>query len=301
MLEFVGYPLMYFRLRSVPLGETKGPTKSVERSDIFGAPRIAERPIIWSITSKTEPHRSSEFEALLLAIAGHDLRQPLQIIQGACEILGRGIRTEPELRLLRSSQCAVDQLRDKLDQLLTAIRLRNDIEGEVRLTPIPIEPLLRQACRENQISALKKGISVRTVSTTATVRSNALLISAVLDNLVNNAIKYTRPGGRILVGCRHVGESIRIDVQDTGIGITAEQMPRIFEAFTRLDSTRHDGLGVGLFIVRQAIGLLGHRLDINSVPSLGTRFSIFATKAEQTAAKPCPAVLSQQSIARAQP
>jgi signal transduction histidine kinase len=63
-------------------------------------------------------------------------------------------------------------------------------------------------------------------------------------------------------------------------------MPRIFEAFTRLDPARRDGLGVGLFIVRQAVGLLRHRVDINSAPSQGTRFSIFATNAAKTVEQP---------------
>jgi len=112
--------------------------------------------------------------------------------------------------------------------------------------------------------------------------SNALLLGTILRNLVNNAIKYTQPGGRILLGCRNIGQSIRIDVYDTGNGIAGYQMPRIFEAFTRLDPAQRDGLGIGLFIVRQAVGLLGHRVDINSTPAQGSRFSIFATKAHKT-------------------
>jgi signal transduction histidine kinase len=69
-------------------------------------------------------------------------------------------------------------------------------------------------------------------------------------------------------------------VYDTGIGIAGDQMPRIFEAFSRLDPARCDGLGIGLFIVRQAIGILGHRIDIASTPCRGSRFSIFANRAE---------------------
>jgi His Kinase A (phospho-acceptor) domain len=101
---------------------------------------------------------------VLLAIAGHDLRQPLQVIQGAHDFLGLSIRTESELRLLRSGQTAIDRLRDQLDQLLAAIRLREHAEG-LTLAPIPIEPLFRRACHENEIAALKKGVSVRTVPT----------------------------------------------------------------------------------------------------------------------------------------
>jgi signal transduction histidine kinase len=100
--------------------------------------------------------------------------------------------------------------------------------------------------------------------------------------LVSNAVKYTQPGGRILIGCRETAQSIRVDVYDTGIGIAEGQMPRIFEAFTRLDPARCDGLGIGLFIVRQAIGILGHRIEVASTPGRGSRFSIFASRAERS-------------------
>ncbi|WGD50320.1 HAMP domain-containing sensor histidine kinase [Bradyrhizobium sp. CB1650] len=262
--------------------ETVGLTKIRDSREIFDAARITKRPITWSMTAKADPQTPLEFESVLLAIAGHDLRQPLQVIQGAHDFLGLGLRTASELRLLRAGQSAIDRLKDQLDQLLAAVRFREHVEG-VKLTPVPVAPLFRQARHEHEIAALSKGVSIRTVQTTATIHSNALLLSSVLRNLVGNAIKYTEPGGRILLGCRHVGDSIRIDVHDTGIGITADQMPRIFEAFTRLDPTRRDGLGVGLFIVRQAVGLLGYRVDINSAPSRGTRFSLFAPKVEKAA------------------
>jgi two-component system phosphate regulon sensor histidine kinase PhoR len=100
--------------------------------------------------------------------------------------------------------------------------------------------------------------------------------------LVSNAVKYTKPGGSVLLGCRQTGRSARIDVYDTGSGITEDQMARIFEAFTRLDPTCDDGLGIGLFIVRQAIGILGHRIDVASTPLRGSRFSIFASGVERS-------------------
>jgi DNA-binding winged helix-turn-helix (wHTH) protein len=142
------------------------------------------------------------------------------------------------------------------------------------------EQLATGACRENEHAALSKGITIHTVSSDATVLSNGLLLGAALRNLVSNAVKYTRPGGRILVGCRRTGSEIRIDVYDNGIGISDEQIPRIFEAFTRLDAAQSGGLGIGLFIVRQALGILGHRIDVASTPCRGSRFSIFVARSE---------------------
>jgi two-component system phosphate regulon sensor histidine kinase PhoR len=253
-----------------------------ERHGNFRAAASAARHASWSMTGSAGPRRVAEFESLLLAIAGHDLRQPLQVIQSAHELLGHGIRTSSELRCLRSSQSAIDRLKEQLEQILTALRLR-ERSGRLELTPVRIQQLLRQACRENEHAALSKGISIHSVSSDATVLSDGLLLGAALRNLVSNAVKYTKLGGRVLLGCRRSGSEIRIDVYDTGIGIPDEQIPRIFEAFTRIDAAPCEGLGIGLLIVRQALGILGHRIDVASIPGRGSRFSIFVTRGPREA------------------
>jgi two-component system, OmpR family, phosphate regulon sensor histidine kinase PhoR len=238
------------------------------------------QPITWSMTATADPHQAHNFETLLLAIAGHDLRQPLQILQSANELLGLGPRTSFELRLLRSGQDAIDRLKEQLAQLVTALRFRERTK-EARLAPVHVGQVIRQVRRDNEETALKKGIFIRSVPSDALILSDRLLLSAALHNLVSNAVKYTQPGGRIVLGCRNVGPFIRIDVYDNGIGIPGDQVPKAFEAFTRLDATRRDGLGIGLFIVCQAIGLLGHRIDVASTPCRGSRFSIFVGRAAQ--------------------
>jgi signal transduction histidine kinase len=236
------------------------------------------RPATWSLTGTEEAQQRANFEAALLSIAAHDLRQPLQLIQYAHERLGFGARTETELRLLELGQYGIDRMTEQLDQLLGALVLHEQGKGMI-LSPVAVEPLLRATFCASEEIASRKGVRIRMVPTTASVMSNALLLGSVLHNLLSNAIKYTRPGGRILLGCRHAGQSVRLDVLDTGIGIADEQLPQIFEAFTRLNSTQHDGFGIGLFIVRKAIGILGHRIDIRSTVGRGSRFSIFATQA----------------------
>jgi two-component system, OmpR family, phosphate regulon sensor histidine kinase PhoR len=251
-----------------------------ERCGKFRATTSAARRVSWSMTGTAGPRGVADFEAVLLAIAGHDLRQPLQVIQSAHELLGHGIRTSSELRCLRSSQTAIDRLKEQLEQILTALRLR-ERSRRLELTPVRIQQVLRQACRENEHAALSKGIRIQSVSNDATVLSDGLLLGAALRNLVSNAVKYTKLGGRVLLGCRRSGSEIRIEVYDTGIGIPDEQIPRIFEAFTRLDTAQCEGLGIGLLIVRQALGILGHRIDVASSPCRGSRFSIFVGRSEE--------------------
>ena len=83
---------------------------AAERNESFGTAGVATRPAAWSMTATAKPYRVADFEAVLLAIAGHDLRQPLQVIQSAHELLGLGVRTSSELRYLRSDQNAIDRL-----------------------------------------------------------------------------------------------------------------------------------------------------------------------------------------------
>ncbi len=92
------------------------------------------------------------FEAVLLAIAAHDLRQPLQVIQSAHERLGLAHRTGPELNLLRISQNGIDRLKIQLQELAVALQLR-EIRNSPKLRPIRVEPLLRRACSENAETA----------------------------------------------------------------------------------------------------------------------------------------------------
>ncbi|MBR0907837.1 sensor histidine kinase KdpD [Bradyrhizobium liaoningense] len=252
----------------------------MQRTNIAAHQRTCVQPFLgdertWDATAR--PHLGTDFEALLLAIAGHDLRQPLQVLQSAHELLGMGVRTSSELRLLQSGQRAIDRLRDQLGLLTSAIRIREHTKS-FKLMPVCAGDVLRQAYRDNEASALSKGVSVRFVTSQVMVMSDGLLLGAALRNLLSNAIKYTQPGGRILVGCRRCGPYLRIEVHDTGIGIASEQIPRIFDAFTRLDPVQNDGLGIGLFIVRQALGLLGHRIYAASRPSVGSLFSILAAR-----------------------
>ena len=197
-------------------GGQLGAVEGSQRSHRAGA-----QSLDWSMTATVTPRKVPNFEGVLLAMAGHDLRQPLQVIQSAHELLKCGLRTNSELRCLRSGQNAIDRLKEQLEQILTALRIR-ECSRRLVLTPVRVQEVLRRACSENEHAALSKGIGIRMVSSDALILSESLLLGAALRNLVSNAVKYTQPGGRILVGCRHSKSGVRIDVYDTGIGIPGE-------------------------------------------------------------------------------
>jgi two-component system, OmpR family, phosphate regulon sensor histidine kinase PhoR len=226
--------------------------------------------------------RTSDFHAVLLGIAGHDLRQPLQVIRSSYELLSNRLCTNADRRPLELGEVAVDRLSEQLDCLAAALRLYEYTET-MRLSAVPLAPLFNSVLIDNIEFASRKGLKLSIHPTRVVVISNALLLEATLRNLVHNAVKYTT-SGRILLGCRRRGADVRIDIYDTGIGMSEGQLPRIFEAFQRLDSTRPDGLGLGLFVVRKAIQLLDHRIEVSSIVGHGSRFSVLLKPAPGTGA-----------------
>lgn len=109
--------------------------------------------------------------------------------------------------------------------------------------------------------------------------SQPVLLNGILRNLARNAVDHTIAGGRILIGCRRLAATVRIEVHDTGEGIPPDKLQSIFEPFLRLDATRSDGLGLGLFIVKRAAHCLGHRIELRSTPGRGSCFSLVAPAA----------------------
>ena len=109
--------------------------------------------------------------------------------------------------------------------------------------------------------------------------SHPTLLSAILRNLLRNALDYTPAGGRVLIACRRRGSQVHIEVRDNGIGIARDQLRQVFDAFHRCDTSHADGLGLGLFIVQRAAKFLGHQVEIRSAKGHGSCFTLIAKAA----------------------
>lgn len=233
--------------------------------------RIIESSV--AVPNKPDRRRAQDFQTAIVGMMGHDLRQPLQVIQGTYSLL-RSRLQEPQQAWLDRGERAVTKLTEQLNCLLDAFYLAERYNAP-EVSSVGLGPLFWRLRHENEDAALQRGIDLRAISTDANVVSHPVLLECILRNLLTNAIRYTEPGGRILIGCRRKGREIRIDVYDTGIGIPEDQLPRIFESFTRLAPERGNGFGIGLSIVRRALEVVGHRIDVRSVVGEGSLFSIY--------------------------
>jgi two-component system phosphate regulon sensor histidine kinase PhoR len=219
-----------------------------------------------------------EYQTTLVGMMGHDLRQSLHVIQGTYALLRSRLEDMPQLAWLDRGERAITNLTEQLNCLVDAFYLAEHVNA-LEVSSVGLGAMFWRLRHENEDAAIQRGIDLRAVTTNAQVMSNPVLLGCILRNLLTNAIKYTEPGGRILIGCRRHGPEVRIDVFDTGIGIPEHQLPRIFDSFTRLSPERSDGLGIGLSIVRRALDVLGHRIEVRSVVGEGSLFSIYASAA----------------------
>jgi CheY-like chemotaxis protein len=162
------------------------------------------------------------------------------------------------------------------------------------ISEFPVSRVLNRIAATFTQAARDKGLRLHMVASSAWIRSDAILLEQILLNLVSNAVRYTSAGG-IVVGCRHVGAALRIDVCDSGIGIAADQQRSIFSEFYQVAAPEQSskvGLGLGLAIVERLCAVLEHPISVTSTPGKGSRFSIMvprvAARAGATAAIAAP-------------
>jgi two-component system, OmpR family, phosphate regulon sensor histidine kinase PhoR len=215
----------------------------------------------------------NDFSATLLAMADHDLRQPLRVIIGVHDVLARSLANDEQREELMRAESATKQLAGMLGQLVEALQLRERSDDDLHV-PVPLRPVLEDLAAEFAEAARLKGITFLVTATQLVALSHPLLLTGILRNLIRNAIDYTRPGGGVFVTSRRYGSALRIEVRDTGVGIRSKSLPTIFGAFQRADASHTDGLGPGLFIVKQAADLLGHGVLVHSAEGRGSCFTL---------------------------
>lgn len=233
-----------------------------------------------------EAERANASKSRFVAAASHDLLQPLSAAKLYVDALETEIADDTLRGRARKAKNAMQSVETILSALLDISKLDSG-QAAVHLGDVPLDALLRQLCDEMAPMAAQKGLELRLVPTSAVVRSDAAYLRRILQNLISNAIRYT-DRGRVLVGARRRGNSVRLEVRDTGPGIPESQQERIFLEFQRLNATASpsDGMGLGLAIVERACRLLKHPLHLVSAEGRGACFYIEAPRAGQRRSLP---------------
>lgn len=251
--------------------------------------------------AKEDAEQANAAKSKFLAAASHDLRQPLQSMILFSSILSGLVQEGRGRQSLQYLDESMKTLKDLLDSLLDVSRLdAGKITPQIEV--IEFAGLIEHLNASYAPLADRKGLDWRLEAgcrSDVRVRSDRILLGRMLRNLIENAIRYTEQG-RVWVDCHIADGNLRIEVHDTGAGIPADQLGRIFEEFHQVrptDTASSQGLGLGLAIVHKLARLLGHAVSVRSVVGQGTVFSIDVPIAGASDVAP-GAPLAGHSVAR---
>ena len=224
----------------------------------------------------TEARRVEDIRRDFVAAASHELKTPVASIQAAAETLSHAIDENPEAahrfiaNLLRDAERLSMIVRDLLD----LSRLESE---HVAFEPVRLDALTREEVERIGDRLRSASLSVDLDVTPVTVRGSGEDLTLLISNLLDNAVRYTSPGGSIRVSVDAQNGTARLSVTDTGIGIPNRDLPRIFERFYRVDRARSrdtGGTGLGLSIVKHVAEKHGGRVEASSELGRGSRFTV---------------------------
>jgi PAS domain S-box-containing protein len=250
-----------YRLRATPMRD--------DDHSLLGAVAVLE-----DVTHQRELDRmKTEF----IGVASHELRTPVTSLLLSVQLLQEGAVGEltPDQREIVAAQREdLDRLERMMRDLLDVTRL------EAGVTPPRYEIVAARALAEGAIEAVRAQAETKGVALTAeiapelpTVRADPSQITRVLVNLLNNAVRHTPKGGSVRVQVRHEDGKVLYAVEDTGAGIPANYLPRIFDRFVQVPGATRGGAGLGLSIAQTIIKAHGDRIEVTSEPGKGSRFA----------------------------
>lgn len=263
--------------------ELKRVNESLER-------RVEERTAELTSLNSALAHAKSEAEAAnlgkttFIAAASHDILQPLNAARLFTSSLQEDPPTNPKrAELVQNIDASLEAVEDILSALLDISKLDAGVV-KAEKAPFNLGELLKALEVEHGAVAAEKNLELRVVPCSITVNSDRRLVRRILQNLLSNAVKYT-PSGRVVMGCRRTKEGVRIEVHDTGHGITPEQQEIVFKEFKRLESASglEPGLGLGLSIVDRIASILEHRLELRSELGNGSVFTLLLPSTDDQA------------------
>lgn len=228
----------------------------------------------------TQLKQADEIRRDFVANVSHELRTPLSILGGYIETLRDNLKTSPQelARILEVMDRHSKRLGALVDDLLTLAQFEST-NPNLQLSNVRIGEVFAAIVRDwaKKFGEKKLGVDIDLEPNLPIIRADETRLQEVLYNLLDNALKYSRPGDRVRLQARKNGNEIALSVSDTGIGISEHDLPRIFERFYRTDKARSrelGGTGLGLSIVKHIAQMHGGRVEAESQLGHGTTIRV---------------------------
>jgi two-component system phosphate regulon sensor histidine kinase PhoR len=209
--------------------------------------------------------------------ASHELKTPISVLRGIVETLLEEEEDQRKRRFLEKALRRIEQMQNLVEDLLTLTKLESGRE-RLNLSEFKLRELVEEVYDSLEQEFVKREVSFENlVSEDFKMFADRQKFFLLLRNLIDNAVKYNRRGGKVRVLAKKEGNKQILEVEDTGIGIPPEHVPFIFERFYRVDKGRSKemgGTGLGLSIVKHIVFLHGGEIRVHSKPGEGSRFSV---------------------------
>jgi signal transduction histidine kinase len=224
--------------------------------------------------------QASREKSQFLASASHDLRQPLHALSFFGATLERRMAGSVDQPLIYNMMRSIEALDKSFGAILDISKLdAGAVEPHVQ--SFPIRDLFRRLQMSFAGQAEEAGLQLRFRPGAKVVTSDPQLLERILGNLVQNGLRYSRPGAGVLVAARRRRGGVSLEVWDGGIGISEAELPKVFAEFYQVANPERDrskGLGMGLAIVKRLSELLGHELTVRSRPGTGSVFRVWVSR-----------------------
>ena len=222
-------------------------------------------------------------QARFTADASHELRTPTAVVLAQAELaLAKERSPEEYQEALEACQRAARRMESLVEGLLTLARIDAG-QGEARAEVVDLATVVEHAVALLQPMARQKQVTLTRDLQSVPVRGDATRLGQVVANLLSNAVRYNRPQGQVRISLTTEAHQAVLSVEDTGIGISADDLPRISERFYRVDPARtgeSGGVGLGLAICQEIVRNYGGTIDVASVLGVGTTFLVRLPRAD---------------------
>lgn len=225
----------------------------------------------------TEKNSAELMRREFTANVSHELRTPLHTISGCAELLCSGLVKPADTAEFQHKIYAESQRMIRLVEDIINLSRLDEGAQDMERQAVDLYALAREAVESLASAAEKAHVTVALTGSAAVLTGIPQLLSGIVVNLCDNAIKYNRPGGRVDVRVETQGDTITLQVKDTGIGIPPEHQARVFERFYRVDKSRSKavgGTGLGLSIVKHSAMVHNAKLELESTPGIGTTITL---------------------------
>lgn len=241
--------------------------------------------LVMVIMDVTEERTNDKLKAEFIANASHELKTPITSIMGFAELLlsiykNEDAKSKKYLNIIYNESI---KMKDMIDELLYLSNLEYHHNQVALREQIYFRPLISELVESYDAMAKKANVEIIQEVEDVYILEHDVLVKHLIGNLLQNAIRYNKPNGKVYIDVKDLGDQVVLTVKDTGIGIEQQHLDKIFERFYRVDESHNrntGGTGIGLNIVKQICTIIDATLDVESTINVGTTFTVRFKKNE---------------------